>query len=63
MMKQFKVSYLIQTSSTYGKYNYDGVRVIEAESEKEATEKLKADIAAKTSRKRYKVIVRSTMEI
>jgi len=62
-MKQYKVSYLIQTTSTYGRYNYDGARVIEAESKEEAIKRLKADIAAKTSRKRYKVIVRSTVEI
>lgn len=62
-MKQYKVSYLIQTVSTYGRYNYDGARVIEAESKEEAIKRLKTDIAAKTSRKRYKVIVRSIVEI
>lgn len=62
-MKKFRISYIIQTASTYGKYNYDAKREIEAESKEEAILKLKSDIASSTSRKRYKVLVRTIAEI
>lgn len=62
-MKNFKIRYIIQTSSRCGKYNYSCTDIIKAESSEEAIKAVKAEAGNKISFKRFKVIIKSIEEV
>ena len=62
-MKNFKVKYTIQTSSRYGKYNYNCVDTVKANNREEAIDYIKTIAGNKISFKRYKVLIRTVEEI
>lgn len=62
-MKNFKIKYTVQTSSRCGKYNYDCIDTVNANSEKEAISIVKSEAGNKFSFKRFKVLIRSVEEV
>lgn len=62
-MKNFKVKYIVQTSSRYGKYNYNCIDTVRADGEDEAIKIIKSEAGGKTSYKRFKVVIKSIEEV
>lgn len=62
-MTNFKIKYTIQTSSRYGKYNYNCIDTVKADNAEEAVNVIKLEAGNKISFKRYKVIVKSIQEV
>lgn len=62
-MKNFKVKYIVQTSSRCGKYNYSCVDTVRADDEDEAKKIIKSEAGQKTSFKRFTVIIKSIEEV
>ena len=62
-MKNFKIRYIVQTSSRCGKYSYSYTDTIKAESSEEAIKAVKVEAGNKTSFKRFKVIIKSIEEV
>lgn len=62
-MMNFKIKYTIQTSGRYGKYNYNCIDTVNANSEEEAISIVKSEAGNKTSFKRFKVLIRSVKEV
>ena len=62
-MNTYEVKYIIQTSSRYGKYNYDCTDTIMADTLQEAKEKTKEVALTKTSFKRIRIIFKSIANV
>ena len=62
-MKNFKIKYAVQTSSRYGKYNYNCIDTVKAIDEQEATSIIKLQAENKCSFKRFKVLIKSVEEV
>ena len=60
---EFKVKYIIQTSSRCGKYNYGCTDTVTAENEDEAKRIIKAEAGNKVSLKRFKVLIQSVTKV
>ncbi len=62
-MTNFKIKYIVQTSSRCGKYNYNLTDTVKADSPEEAVKVIKVEAGNKISFKRFKVIVKSIEEV
>ena len=60
---EFRVKYIIQTSSRCGKYNYGCTDTVTAETEEEARKIIRAEAGNKVSLKRFKVLIQSVRKV